>query len=344
MESLPDELNCMIASHLDTATDCGNYRLVSQRFARLGAAELFHYFPFGNGTPSSAISRMQSLTASPHLVKHVKGLDFAEEHEDDDATHRRNKTNCRALATIASVFSDAGAKIEVLQAQRLRFDFFAPQHDLTAFILASQHLKDVHLGFDKLSRAALTPRPLADIEKRIHGFLGKLENLEVLAIWFEEEDFRGWAPGHHLRNIVPLTRTWRRLRSLELHHCWVDGRDLITFLQNHEETGTLACVHLSGLGIREVGGGGDGGEEKKKGEKWRAVFEQIGKMGLRHGDVCEGDSWAKEGVEEWVVRGEGGEVGIRTDLRRYLEGGEDPDLEDGEEEVEEEEVEEEEEE
>ncbi|OAK94530.1 hypothetical protein IQ06DRAFT_298538, partial [Phaeosphaeriaceae sp. SRC1lsM3a] len=154
MESLPDELNIMIASYLTSAIDSANYRLTSKYCARIGAEEHFHYFPSGHGTPESAMERMRGILGREELRRCVKGLDFdfnaaaegeegvedvAEDEddleEDDEVMRARDQARERAaraerdrifvLASIASGFRDAEVRIELLQAQNLPFSFFS---------------------------------------------------------------------------------------------------------------------------------------------------------------------------------------------------------------------------
>jgi hypothetical protein len=320
MESLPNNLIIMIASYLDNAIDSANFRLVNQYCARIGAEEHFHYFPFGHCTPNKALERMQGLAASP-LVKHIRGLDYDEEYEPDDKAHLQRSANCRVVAQVAQSFFDAGAKIELVQAQRLGFRMFSPSfgYDLDAFARVFQHVKDMSLGFEKVSREGLEYEEVFTIEKNIREFLGRLEILEILSVSFEQlNSGRVW---HSLRNVVPYERKWKGLKSLHFNNIAAQGLDLVSILRNHSDT--LTCIHWDNMRLESrIDHEGYG---KTKGQQWRDVFEQFGKMSLKHGSVHEGWVFGREEEKvAWKVKGNTAtEMIIMTDLRKYLHGRED---------------------
>ncbi|KAH7406336.1 hypothetical protein DE146DRAFT_754305 [Phaeosphaeria sp. MPI-PUGE-AT-0046c] len=325
MENLPAELNCMIASHFDSATDSASYRLTSKYFARIGAEEHFRYFPFGSGTPSSALSRMQSLTSSP-LIKHVKGLDYIQQAPSDEegAPQVHPTERSRILAQVARGFWAQGARIELLQTQGLSLRVFDGGLDLDGgpFAQACEHVADLMLSFDE--RGAWRgregpPGAMGASEKKLRTFLGTLPNLTDLGVSFSKSDVERCP--HALRDVVPLEHVWPRLKSLHLWWMDVEGAEIIALLQNHADM--LRCIHLSGMTISAAAHGGE-----SKGKQWRKVFDQIAKMKLDHGEVHE--KWGFGSEEEkkemkWVgTREDGRHVVIETDLKKYLvEGGED---------------------
>jgi hypothetical protein len=320
MDSLPGELHYTIASHLTRSIDSAHYRLTSKYFAHIGASTHFTNFPFGHGTSSDAITRMVNLASSPH-VKHVKGIDYFQEPPPKTSEERADQA--RLLTRVVRGLVDAGAPIDLIQAQGLSFSFFSDKLSASGgaqfnFATSCERLRDLTLCF----RAdPCVPRMRQQFAKRatednFRTYLGKLNYLQVLSVSFEEQEFR--RDRHCLRDVVPLKRKWKGLKSIYLDWMYVDGNDIVELLRNHAET--LECVHFSCLALQL-----EGGSANAKKKQWRKVFEQIGKMKLRDGSVSE--RWSAGGEEEeveWVVRGnDGRETVIKTDLKKYLiEGGE----------------------
>lgn len=326
MESLPDELNCMIASYFDNGTDSGNFRLTSKYCARVGAETHFENFPFGHGTFDDAITRMQNLASSP-FVKLIKSLDYDQMPEPTTSDERRDQA--RLLTRIARGFWAAGAPIELLQAQRLSFAFFSDEFSSEGvsddFATTCSGVKDLSLSFiaDPQVVRNRQRHAVKRTEVNLRGYMEKLEHLERLSVSYEEWDFK--RTGHCLKDIVPLGRKWKRLRSIQLDWMYVDGQDLVEIMRNHADT--LTCVHFSGMALRSTLEHDGRGESRA--QQWKKVFEQIGKMSLNHGCVFEGYRWVNEEESEWVVKGDGGrEVMIKTDLLKYLKGEEIADEED----------------
>lgn len=308
------------------------------------------------------MERMRGILGREELRRCVKGLDFdfnaaaegeegvedvAEDEddleEDDEVMRARDQARERAaraerdrifvLASIASGFRDAEVRIELLQAQNLPFSFFSssPVQDIVegggageAFTRACESVKDLTLWFSDRNvvhwpdwHVHGTVRALRNTESNLRTFLASLGQLEILAVAFDNGTFS--RSGHGLCAVLPTMHIWSKLSSIHLDWLYVEGPELVTLLANHAET--LRCIHWSGMVMRT-----DMAGDKKK-RQWREVFQQIGSMDLRHGGVFEGWSFGSEEEQakfgDWKGKGRGGrEVVIRTDLMKYLEGGE----------------------
>jgi hypothetical protein len=283
MNLLPAELLHQIAMHLPSS-DIPNHRLISKRHASVGADFLFETFLFRSTDATTA--RTASILAT-NLKQCVKALDY----EGQGATWSLAQKTSH-FAHVVEAFFAANAPIDTLGALNLRIEVFGPA--VPRFAPACANLARFDVRFE-CSGAAQTQRSLRE-------FLAGLTQLKHLAL-----GFRGAAAGEtvRLRDIVPLECVWARLKDVQVEDVHITEEELSALLGNHART--LQTMYFRNL-VMEEG-------------TWEGVMRRLEDMvGLKDAGIneVECDGCARADGEEWLVKKRGGELLVKTNLRRWL--------------------------
>jgi hypothetical protein len=309
MDSLPNELQCSIASHLSTTIDIAAYRLVSKRFASLGAPSLFENFTC-SPTPST-LSRLHHILQSPY-AKHIKTIDF----ESQAAFSPRNsEEHALEVDVFGNVVKRCGQRIRTLWVTYVRCEVFVEAVD-DEFIQACTKLTYALLFFDALPYQTSRRHTVAfnkRLGKKIRCLLGEAKDLEDITLHFDNSFSHGWGKErlNGLEHFWPADNVWPALLRLNILAFATTPQDLVQLLKRHKDT--LRCVHLEDIWLDL----GDGDDEKGV---WREVFGVLAEIGeLEHGVMRKRDV---ESVKEvWMLKVGGREVEIQTNLSRYLVDG-----------------------
>jgi hypothetical protein len=310
MESLPDELQCAIASLLPTTTDLAAYRLVGKRFAHIGAESLFERFECGPNT--STLTRLHHLLQSP-LGRCVKTIDY----KGTPAFHDPMTPHGHAfdVQVFEKVVKGFGQQLRTLWVPNIRPEVFAEAVD-EEFVLVCKRLTCLTLCFDRPPQqtSRRTARLKQDLEKKLCRILRGLGNVDDLTLHLDDSLGESGSVErlHRLSDVIPMECVWSNLRRFEIYAFVTTPKDLVHLLKAHKDT--LRCVHLDHivLNLRE---GEDGGRA------WREVFEVLrGMEELDHGTVLARDGKGER--EAWMIKGSSGrDVVIMTNLRPELAGG-----------------------
>jgi hypothetical protein len=279
MDLLPTELLHQIALHLPPS-DLPNYRLISRLYASIGADLLFENFLFQPTDASTA--RTASILAST-IKKCVKVLDY--EGSGGDWSVPQKVTH---FLHVVAAFLATHAPIDTLGALNLRIEVFAD-------FPACAHLATFDVRFECLDAPTQT-----QTQRSLRAFLAQLTQLQNLAL-----GFRGAAAPVWLRDVVPAESVWVRLKHVQVEDVCVTEEEFSALLANHART--LRSVYFRDLVM------GEG--------TWRGVFGRLGDMeklewaGINE---VEQEGCARADGEEWRVERRGGELVVKTNLRRWL--------------------------
>jgi hypothetical protein len=283
MDLLPTELLHQIVLHLPSS-DIPNHRLISKRHASVGADFLFETFLFRSTDATTA--RTASILAT-NLKQCVKALDYEGQGASWSLAQKTSH-----FAHVVEAFFAANAPIDTLGALNLRIEVFGPA--MPRFAPACANLARFDVRFE-CSGAAQTQRSLRE-------FLAGLTQLKHLAL-----GFRGAVAGKavRLRDVVPLECVWARLKDLQMEDVHITEEELSALLGNHART--LQTMYFRNL-VMEEG-------------TWEGVMRRLEDMvKLKDAGIneVECDGCARADGEEWLVKNGGGELLVKTNLRRWL--------------------------
>ncbi|OTB01862.1 hypothetical protein M426DRAFT_323094 [Hypoxylon sp. CI-4A] len=168
----------------------------------------------------------------------------------------------RGFALMCHALSETGTQIQSLVVDHYNLDlftgpryrlkqglcpstFFSSHHDLHVYCNAFRHLREVSLCLDDFAPHGETAWTRSR-QKKLARALSSATELEVLSLGFNFRE-RG---SLSLVNYLPNTRTWPRLRNLELFNMTTNYPQLKYLI--HQHCGPLETLDLEGISL--VGG------------------------------------------------------------------------------------------
>jgi hypothetical protein len=330
MDSLPDELHLMILSFLDPkewrVTKYAQYRLISRRFAAIGAQKMFESFQFRPTT--TALVRMNNMIDAG-LARYIQTLDFEGEvdleRQSPDHTNylvpvKTEELRFQIFREIMHGFAHAKSPVEWIGAHHFPSSFFREDNMPTAF----SHVKNLDLRIDA--------GPKVDAHRgvqRLRHYVESLSRVEMMDLAFGEE--KDWLASRYkppmLQDVIPLDGfRWTKLRCLCLEYLMITDAEVISLLAAH--AATLKCFHFKGF--RMVRGKivalNDRDFQRKWWENeqlgWRNTFAQIARMEvLKHASLSSLSPRVQEEEKVWKVKmqNDGRTIDVKTDLVKWLE-------------------------
>jgi hypothetical protein len=289
MDSLPDETLLTIASFIDPdnwrSTQFANFRLVSRRYARIGAQVMFESFQFHPTT--FALERMRGVVATG-LDRWITCLDYDGDTVDRNGNHSALQTT--VFGDIVLGLARAESNFTWVAAWNLHAAVFS----VVDLAPACSNITMLDLHF---SGFTLTPEFLP----RVKEFTQSLVQLEMLTLSF---GFLDYERDHDPPRLD--THAWPKLRCMVLEYVVARESEMVALLQNH--AATLRCFHFKGVKLEH----GD----------WRRVFTQVARIEhLKHGSLsCLNNLRIFDDEVAWIVEMEGQKrkVEIMTNLARWL--------------------------
>jgi hypothetical protein len=315
MQALPDELHLSIA-HFLPPKDLLTYRLISKRFAIIGAELIFSVFKFDGY--AETLHRLNG-----YYKRHITALDFDCLPKSDLVPVNNWKVEpyigTDVFVEVLEVCSRAGVRLTDMTAGHIPLSFFKPNTFPPIFSSACAQITQLSLNIcgDTLEGSGT-----------LRQFLASLTNLQSLTLHFGpqsqvlEVNGRGVlsprydrsGPRAFLYNAFPRGRTWLKLRILSVQYVKAATDDLVFLIRDHKQT--LQELHLAHIKLDRPA------VSKKFGwsvAMWRRVFSELGEM-----ENLEGASvfqWIRPSFTDrstWTVDTARRSVKVPTNLTQIL--------------------------